>query len=288
MTVHPEALDIHIPGLDAQFIAGVWQARTGEMVDVISPTTEESVARVALPTLEDADAAVQAARSAFDTGPWASMSVSDRVAVCTRLCDALEARLPEMNRAWAFESGATIAHGEMINDGAGVSVWRGALANARLASFEEDRGDVLLLREPVGTVLGIMTFNGPIVLVGMKVIPALLAGCTVIVKHAPESPLTSRLIAQAIGEAGFPPGVVSVLAADTKVTQHLVGHSGIDMVALTGGTAIGVDVVKRTADRLARTALELGGKSPAIIGPEIMVTVPLGPGHACNPNIASG
>ncbi len=269
MTVHPESLDFHIPGLDGQFIAGAWRVGTGEMVDVLSPTTEESVARVALPTVEDADAAVRAARTAFDTGPWASLSVGERVAVCTRLCDAIEARLPEMNRAWAFESGATIAHGEMINDGAGVSVWRGALLSARRALFEEDRGDVLLLREPVGTVLGILTFNGPIVLMGMKVIPALLAGCTVIVKHAPESPLTSRLIAQAIGDAGFPPGVVSVLAADTRVTQYLVGHPGIDMVALTGGTAIGVDVVKRTADRLARTALELGGKSPAIIDEDV-------------------
>ena len=269
MTAHPESLDVQIHGLDAQFIGGRWQKGSGEMVDVISPATEESVARVALPTIADADAAVIAARKAFDTGPWASMSASERITVCTRLCDALEARLPQMNRAWAFESGATIAHGEMINDGAGVSIWRGALANAGLALFEEDRGDVLILREPIGTVLGIMTFNGPIVLMGMKVIPALLAGCTVIVKHAPESPLTSRLIAEAIREAAFPPGVVSVLPADTPVTQHLVGHPGIDMVALTGGTAIGVDVVKRTADRLARTALELGGKSPAIIGEDV-------------------
>lgn len=269
MTAHPDSLDVHIHGLDAQFIGGYWQQGTGAMVDVISPTTEEPVARVALPTTQDADAAVLAARTAFDTGAWPSLSVSERIAVCTRLCDALEARLPALNRAWAFESGATIAHGEMINDGAGVSIWRGALANARRAQFEEDRGDVLLLREPVGTVLGIMTFNGPIVLMGMKIIPALLAGCTVIVKHAPESPLTSRLIAEAIQEAAFPPGVVSVLAADTPVTQHLVGHPGIDMVALTGGTAIGVDVVKRTADRLARTALELGGKSPAIITDDV-------------------
>jgi acyl-CoA reductase-like NAD-dependent aldehyde dehydrogenase len=91
----------------------------------------------------------------------------------------------------------------------------------------------------------------------------------VIIKHAPESPLTSRLIAQAVHDADFPEGVVSVLAADTTVTQHLVGSRDIDMVALTGGTAIGVDVVKRTADRLARTALELGGKSPAIITEDV-------------------
>ena len=118
---------------------------------------------------------------------------------------------------------------------------------------------------------------------GMKIIPALLAGCTVIIKHAPESALTSRLIAEAIREADFPLGVVSVLAAGTKVSQHLVGHPGVDMVALTGGTEIGIDVVKRTADRLARTALELGGKSPAIIADDAdidEVIATLGPGSS--------
>ncbi len=266
MSNHPTQLDIEIPGLDSQFIAGRWQpAKHTQRIDVISPTTEESIATVAAVTLADADAAATAARIAFDSGPWPTLDVSERVAVCTRLCDALESRLSDLNRAWTFESGPTLAHGEMINNGAGVAVWRQALALAADLPWQEVRDDIHIWREPIGTVLGILTFNGPIVLMGMKVIPALLAGCTVIIKHAPESALTSRLIAAAVDEAGFPEGVVSVLPADTKVTQHLVGHSAIDMVALTGGTEIGVDVVKRTADRLARTALELGGKSPAII-----------------------
>ena len=269
MSSHPDHLDVDVPGLDAQFIGGVWRPGTGARVAVISPTTEEAIARVAEPTIADADAAVAAARAAFDHGPWPTLSAEARIAVCARLCDALEARLPALNRAWTFESGATGAHGEMINSGAGVSIWRGALEHAARIPYLEDRGDVLIAREPIGTVLGIMTYNGPIVLMGMKIIPALLAGCTVVVKHAPESPLTARLIAEAIRQADFPPGVVSVLAAGTAVTQHLVGHAGIDMVALTGGTAIGVDVVKRTADRLARTALELGGKSPAIITDDV-------------------
>lgn len=263
-------LDVEIPGLTQQFIGGVWRDSSPDtLVDVISPSTEEVLTRVAAPTVADADRAVAEARAAFDMGPWALMSVEERVEVCARLCDALEARLDQLNRAWAFESGATIAHGEMINSGAGVAIWRNALEAAASLPWQEDRGDTLIVREPIGTVLGILTFNGPIVLMGMKIIPALLAGCTVIVKHAPESPLTSRLIAEAIREADFPEGVLSVLAADTPVTQHLVGHPDVDMVALTGGTAIGVDVVKRTADRLARTALELGGKSPAIIAEDV-------------------
>lgn len=266
MSHHPEHLDVAIQHLDGVYIGGQWQLRPdNSLVDVISPTTEAVIARVAMPTIADADQAAKAAQQAFNQGPWPHLPVAERIAVCARLCDALERRLVDLNRAWAFESGPTIAHGEMINSGAGVAIWRGALAAAADLPWEEDRGDALIRREPIGSVLGILTFNGPIVLMGMKIIPALLAGCTVVVKPAPESALTARLLAEALDEAGFPAGVVSVLAADTPVTQHLVSHPSIDMVALTGGTAIGVDVVKRTADRLARTALELGGKSPAII-----------------------
>ena len=272
MASHPATLDIDVPGLNRQFIGGQWtDASQDHLVDVISPTTEEAVARVAAPTIDHANQAARHAREAFATGPWPRMTVAERAQICSRLCDALEANLYNLNRAWTFESGPTQAHGEMINNGAGVAVWRQAVAIAPTLPWQEVRDGTHIWREPVGTVLGILTFNGPIVLMGMKIIPALLAGCTVIIKHAPESALTSRLIAAAVEQAGFPPGVVSVLAADTAVTQHLVSHPDIDMVALTGGTEIGIDVVKRTADRLARTALELGGKSPAIIGEDVNI-----------------
>lgn len=262
------AFDVEVPGLDQVFIAGAWEKTNGAMVDVVSPSSEEIVTQVAAPTIEDADKAAAAAKRAFGNGAgeWPSMTVEQRVAVCARLCDALESRMDAMNRAWTFESGAPKAHGDMINGGAGVMVWRHALKMATDGIvWEEDRGDALIRHIPTGPVLAILTYNGPVVLMGMKVIPALLAGCTVVVKHAPESPLTARIVAEAIRVAGFPEGVVSVLPAGTEVTQHLVSHPDIRLVALTGGTAIGIDVVKRTADRLARTALELGGKAPAII-----------------------
>jgi acyl-CoA reductase-like NAD-dependent aldehyde dehydrogenase len=258
------------PGLDQLFIAGRWQAPSGDqMVPVICPADEAVVAMVADPTIADADKAVAAARQAFDEGPWPRLTVQQRAAVCSRLADALEARLERLNIAWMLEAGAPRAHSEMINNGAGRMVWRYAIEKAGELAFEERRvgplGETLVLREPLGTVLAVLTYNGPIVLMGMKVIPALLAGCAVIIKPAPESPLTSRIIAEAIAEADFPPGLISVLAAGTTVTQHLVEHGGVDMIALTGGTAIAIDVVRRSAGRLARTALELGGKSPAII-----------------------
>lgn len=270
MSTQASPLDVTVPGLDQVFIGGAWVSpSTDAMVDVICPSSEEVVARVADPSPADADKAVAAARKAFDEGPWPRMSPQERADVCARLADELEARLDVANRAWLWEAGAPIAHGEMINSGAGKMVWRHALDIAPSLPWEERRttptGEVIIQRQPIGTVLGILTYNGPVVLMGMKIFPALLAGCTVIIKHAPESPLTSRVVAEAVEAAGFPEGVVSVLAAGTETTQHLVSHEGVDMVHITAGATIAKDVVHRTADRLARTALELGGKSAAII-----------------------
>jgi len=274
MIMHVQPLLPDVPGLDQLFIGGRWcEPASAARASVICPANEQVVAEVAMPSYADADAAVRAARDAFDSGPWPRMSVVDRARACARLADELERRLHRMNIAWMLEAGAPLAHGEMINSGAGPMIWRNAIDIAPTLKFEERRsgrsGDVLLLRDPVGVVLAVLTYNGPIVLMGMKVIPALLAGCAVVIKPAPESPLTTRIVAEAIEAADLPPGVLSVLAADTAVTQHLVEHPGIDMVALTGGTAIAVDVVRRCAGRLARTALELGGKSPAIIADDI-------------------
>lgn len=258
-------LDIDIKALDGQFIGTNWIKSGNNSYPVVSPSTEQILAHVSLPTVEESDYAVSLARETFDNGSWSKLPIKDRIEVCEKLCDSIEKRLPELNRAWALESGPTLSHARIINDQVGVAVWRQMLKSAKKIQWEEQREDALLLREPIGTVLSIMTFNGPIVLMGMKIIPALLAGCTVIGKHAPESQFTSRLISEAIEEAELPSGILTLLAADTKVTQHLVSHPSIDMVSLTGGTSIGIEVVKQTADRLARTTLELGGKSPAII-----------------------
>jgi aldehyde dehydrogenase (NAD+) len=261
---------LSMPEMDKLFIAGSWVAPAAlESANVISPSTEEIIAKVAVPSERDAELAIKAARRAFDEGPWPGMTMKERIDICSRFADELEARLPRLNRAWVWEAGATLSYGEMINDGAGKMAWRLALERAADITWEEERtsggSHVLMVREPIGTILTILTYNGPVVLMGMKVIPALLSGNTVIVKHAPESPLTSRIIAEAVEAANFPEGVISLLPAGTTVTQYMVSHADVDMVSLTGGTAIAVDIVKRTSDRLARTTLELGGKSPAII-----------------------
>jgi acyl-CoA reductase-like NAD-dependent aldehyde dehydrogenase len=266
----PTQLDVDLRGADKLFIAGEWvEPSTDETIDVVMPSTGEVVATVAAPARADADAAVAAAREAFDAGPWPRMSAEERAAVCARFADELESRMDHMNRLWTFESGFPLSHSNMINTGAGRMIWRHAIGRAPELPWEERRtgagSDVLLRREPIGTVLGILTYNGPVVLLGMKIIPALLAGCAVVIKPAPDSQLTTRVISEAVAAAGFPRGVVSVLVAGLETSQYLVSHPDIDMVHMTGGTAVAVDVVGRTAPRLARTALELGGKSPAII-----------------------
>lgn len=266
----PTSLDIECPHLSEVFVAGEWVTPASPAtIDVVMPSTGATVATVALPGRAEADAAVEAARKAYDDGPWPRMSIEERVEVCSRFADELEARMDQMNRLWAFESGFPISHGEMINSGAGRMIWRYALGRAPQLPWEERRtaagSDVLLTREPIGTVLAIMTYNGPVVELGMKIIPGLLAGCPIVLKPAPDSQLTTRVVAEAAAAAGFPRGVVSVLAADLEISQYLVSHDDIDMVHMTGGVPVAVDVVSRTAGRLARTALELGGKSPAII-----------------------
>ncbi|KQW45009.1 aldehyde dehydrogenase [Nocardioides sp. Root1257] len=272
-------LDVDVPAADSVFIGGEWRAATStDTLPVIDPATEQLLTRVAKPSIADADAAVSAARDAFDRGPWPRMSPDERIDVVQRFCHAIESRLDQIVRAVVLESGVTLAYSQVLGAGAAPAAWNASLDAARKLPWESRDGGVVLRREPVGTVLAVLTYNGPVSLVGMKVVPALLAGCPVIVKHAPESQLSAHLIADAALEAGFPTGVLSFLPAETDVTQHLVSHPGIDMVTVTGSQAIARDVVARTSQRLARTALELGGKSPAIVGEdtdvaEVMATL---------------
>ncbi|MGK5114611.1 aldehyde dehydrogenase family protein [Geodermatophilus sp. CPCC 205506] len=269
-SVPSSRVDVDIPGLDQVFIAGEWRRSAGNATwDVVSPSTEEVVATVALPTEGDADAAVRAARYAFDHGPWPRMAPAERISRVRRFCEAMEARIDDLNRAWAWECGTPLSFGQVLNSGAAVMAWNASLKAAEGMAWEEDRGDAIVRREPTGTVLAILTYNGTVSLVGMKVVPALLAGCPVVVKHAPECQLTARIIADAAREADLPEGVLSFLPADTPVTQYLVSHPDIDMVTLTGSQTIAKDVVQRTSARLARTALELGGKSPAILAEDV-------------------
>lgn len=265
----PSALDIDVPGMGRLMIAGEWVfPSTDATIDVVMPSTEQVIATVPAPSETDADAAIAAAREAFDAGPWPHMSIEDRVAVCRRFAEELERRFDDMSRAWIFESGYPKPYGDVINR-AGETIWNRVLDLAPGLPWEERRtsghSEVVLRREPVGVVLAILTSNGPVSLTGLKVIPGLLAGCPVIMKYAPDSQLVARFIADAARAAGFPRGVVSLLCAELETTQYMVANEGIDMVHMTGSIVGATDVLARSAAKFGRTAFELGGKSPAVL-----------------------
>jgi acyl-CoA reductase-like NAD-dependent aldehyde dehydrogenase len=260
---------VNVPHINDIYVGGDWQPPAdGSRVPVISPATEEVVALVGRPGRADATAAAEAAAQAF-RGPWPDLPLTERIETCLRFCEGLEARFDDVGHVWAAESGMPLSwSGRLHRHGATVA-WRGALDDAQRSLADEPRvvgaSDVLIVREPVGPVLAILPYNGPLPTIGLKVVPALLAGCPVVVKAAPESALTARLIAEVADESGFPRGVLSVLAGDLEVSQHLVERPEIALISLTGGGAAATDILRRSADRLPRTVFELGGKSPAIV-----------------------
>jgi acyl-CoA reductase-like NAD-dependent aldehyde dehydrogenase len=256
---------------DELFIGGEWvKAGTDRRIDVISPHSEAPVARVAAAAPGDVDTAVDAARAAFDTGPWPRMDPAERIAAVRRLAELYGARRQEMAELITAEIGAPISFAQraqvalpwtMINafcDLAESYPWR----EARAGMYGSD---IHIRREPVGVVAAVVPWNMPQFLTVTKLAPALLAGCSVIVKPAPESPLNALLLAELIAEAELPPGVVSVLPGDGDLGAYLVKHRGVDKVSFTGSTNAGRAVAAACAPDLKRVSLELGGKSAAIV-----------------------
>jgi aldehyde dehydrogenase (NAD+) len=253
------------------FIGGNWaNASTDRRIEVISPHTESPVARVAAAGPDDVNAAVEAARSAFDIGPWPRLEPAERIDAVRRLAKVYGERRTEMAELITSEIGAPISFAQraqvalpwtMINafcDLAEAYPWR----EARPGLYGSD---IYIRREPVGVVAAVVPWNMPQFLIVTKLIPALLAGCTVILKPAPESPLNALLLAEMTVEAELPQGVVSVLPGDASVGESLVKHPGVDKVSFTGSTAAGKAVAAACASDLRRVSLELGGKSAAIV-----------------------
>lgn len=258
---------VRIPHPDEILIGGEWRPATGESHPVVSPSTGEPVAVVRHPSAADATSAVDAADAARET--WARTPLADRMAVCRRWLDRVDERADALHAVWAVEAGMPIRHGRTLHRFGAVAAWRSALASAETVLSEQKRsselGDVLLLREPVGVVVGILPYNGPVVTVASKVVPALLAGCPVVIKGAPETHLVMAIVAECAREAGFPAGVISIVCGTADIGRTLTRDPRVDLVSLTGGHAAAQDVLDATHRRYARTQLELGGKSPALI-----------------------
>ncbi len=256
---------------DALFIGGAWaKPATDAVLEVVSPHSEEVVARVPEGSTADIDAAVGAARKAFDEGPWPQLTPAERIDVVQNLSGLYAAKLGEMAEVITTEIGSPISFSNLAQSPAPWMQIEAFLTIAREFPWESTRpgalgADVMVRHEPVGVVAAIPPWNVPQFTVMSKLIPALLSGCTVVVKPAPESPLDCYLLAELLQEAGVPDGVVNIVAAGREVGEHLVSHPGVDKVAFTGSTAAGRRIGAICGEQLKHCSLELGGKSAAIV-----------------------
>ncbi|WP_257016270.1 aldehyde dehydrogenase family protein [Rhodococcus sp. ACS1] len=265
--------DIEIPHPNQLFIGGRWEdPQSNETVDVLNPFDGKVLSALPEPSVADADLAVARARSAFESGPWPRMSIDERIESILLLRKAIETRLPDITRVWALEAGMPVSTGSAFGEAIMVLI-DDAINIAKTVNLRERRttalGEVEIRHEPVGIMLGILTYNGPLIEFAFTAIPALLVGNPVIVKLPPENRMIGHFLASAVEEAGLPEGLVSVMTAGTEVSKHLVAHKDIALVHFTGGTEIGADVAAVSAQRLARVTLELGGKSAAIVADDI-------------------
>jgi acyl-CoA reductase-like NAD-dependent aldehyde dehydrogenase len=240
------------------------------VVEVISPHTELSIAEVAAAGPADVETAVNAARAAFDSGPWGQSQPAERIAAIRRLADVYDQRRTEMAETITAEIGAPITFAQRAQVGLPAMMMRAFCDLAERHPWQESRAgffgaDVLVHKQPVGVVAAIVPWNMPQFLIVTKLVPALLAGCTVVLKPAPESPLDALLLAEMIGHIDLPPGVVSVLPGGAEVGELLVGHGCVDKVSFTGSTAAGRVVAAACGANLTKVSLELGGKSAAIV-----------------------
>ncbi|MCV7079258.1 aldehyde dehydrogenase [Mycobacterium szulgai] len=256
---------------EALFIAGTWTSpSTNATIEVISPHTELPIASVAAAGPADVDAAVASARTAFDDGPWPRLEPSARIDAVRRLAKLYAAQRDSMAKLITAEIGAPTSFAQRAQVGLPSLMMTAFCDLAESFPWQETRpgfygSDLDLRREPVGVVAAIVPWNMPQFLIVTKLIPALLAGCCVVIKPAPESPLDALLLAEMLEEAQLPTGVVSVLPGDAAVGARLVTHPGVDKVSFTGSTVAGKAVAAACGADLKRVSLELGGKSAAII-----------------------
>ncbi len=257
---HPEQL----------YIGGAWVTpSTNARINIVSPSSEEPVTSVAEAQQADVDRAVAAARRAFDRGPWPRTPLQERVAKVRAIADKLEQRAEDLARAWTLQVGTPyrMAQGSsgyypgMVRLFCGIAEQHGFVEQRPAAQG----GVAMIAREPIGVVAAIVPWNAPMPTLLLKVIPALLAGCTVIAKPSPETPLEALILAECVDEIGLPEGVFSVLPADRDVSDYLVHRPEIDKVSFTGSTAVGLHIASVCGSRMARVVTELGGKSAAIV-----------------------
>jgi len=252
------------------YIGGEWVAPSSDQqITVLSAHNEEVFAVFPEGQAQDVERAVAAAKAAFE-GPWQRTTPAERAQYLGAMAAKLMERSPDLAHAWTNQMG--IVHQLAAFGAPGAAGTFGYYAGlAATFPFEEIHepsyggGTGLLVREPVGVVAAIVPWNAPASLMSYKVAPAILAGCTVILKASPEAPSEAFILAEVAEEVGLPAGVLNVLVADREVSELLVRHPNVDKVSFTGSTAAGKRIASICGERVARCTLELGGKSAAVI-----------------------
>jgi betaine-aldehyde dehydrogenase len=266
----PDAAAAYRTQWDKLFIGGKWvEPSTTDVIEVHSPATGELVGKVPLAAAADVDAACAAARKAFDEGPWPHMSPEERAAILTAAVKIMEERADELKFLLAAETGQPPTIVDMMQYGAAMASFQffaGAADKFTWRDFRDGAyGTTMVLREPVGVVAAVTAWNVPFFLAANKLGPALLAGCTIVVKPAAETPLSLFAMAEIFAEAGLPEGVLSVVPGGVETGRALTANPEIDKFTFTGSSAVGKEIAKIAAEKLKPCSLELGGKSAAII-----------------------
>ena len=255
---------------DELYIGGRWQApSTSQRISVISPHTEQPIGETPEASPEDVDKAVRAARKAFDEGPWPRLSVGERMEKIEKLAAVYTAETDAIADLITAEMGSPKSFSRLGQGTGAVAQMHLNMMVAKEFPWVERRpglfGEVHLRRAPVGVVGAIVPWNVPQFLIMPKMIPALIAGCTVVVKPAPETPLDAMWLAEMLEEIDLPEGVVSVVPGGRETGEALVRHPGVDKISFTGSSATGRHIASLCGEQLKRVSLELGGKSAAII-----------------------
>lgn len=257
------------------YIDGAWiDSESDSVVDVVNPATEEVIGRIPQATVAEVNQAIDAARHAFDEGPWPTMSPHERAQVLLRMAGAMEKRRAELVDLNIAEAGSTRALAEFLQVGIPIQHLRD-MAERILPSFEFERGvlptigpDVaqgIVVREPAGVAALISAYNFPLFLNVMKLAPALAAGCTVVLKPAPTTPLEAFVLGEIAEEVGLPAGVLNIVTGDVDAGRELTTNPKVDLVSFTGSDSVGRLVYEQAAPTLKKVVLELGGKSANII-----------------------
>ncbi|MQA07101.1 MAG: aldehyde dehydrogenase family protein [Pseudonocardiaceae bacterium] len=260
------------------YIDGKWRAsRDEETWSHYHPATGEQIGEFAVAGGSDVDDAVQAARTAFDEGPWPGMRAGQRIQILHRSAELLREHADQLRGLQAMDNGVPLSFAAVYATSVGAAAdvfdhhagWVDKLGGQTLPAYQGGEHLAMTFREPVGVVAAILPWNAPFLLFAQKLAPALAAGCTVVVKPSEYATFSVLRMVELLVEAGVPGGAVNVVTGPGKPTgEALITHPGVDKVSFTGSRAVGKRIVEASADTLKRVSLELGGKSPTIVFPD--------------------